>query len=119
MGDEDGGHAERALDTLDLDLHLLAQVLVEGAERLVEKEQRGFENECAGQRHTLLLSSRKLLGIALAETSEADQRQHLLCLLQALASAHATHLQREIDVLHRRLMGKQRVVLEDDADIAL
>ena len=45
------------MDTLDLDLHLLAQVLVEGAERLVEQQHVGIEHEAACERHPLLLSA--------------------------------------------------------------
>ena len=41
VGDEDGGDADLALDLLQLDLHLLAQALVERAQRLVEQQERG------------------------------------------------------------------------------
>ena len=38
VGDEDEGDADVALDLLELDLHLAAQLEVEGAERLVEQQ---------------------------------------------------------------------------------
>ena len=45
------------MDTLDLDLHLLAQVLVERAEGLVEQQHIGIEHEAARERHPLLLAA--------------------------------------------------------------
>jgi hypothetical protein len=37
---QDGGGAGQALDVLDLDLHVQAQVLVECCERLVQQQDR-------------------------------------------------------------------------------
>jgi hypothetical protein len=53
----DHGDADLAMDTLDLDLHLLAQVLVERAEGLVEQQHIGIEHEAARERHPLLLAA--------------------------------------------------------------
>ena len=50
------------MDALDLDLHLLAQVLVERAQRLVEQQHVGIEDEAAGERHALLLAARSSRG---------------------------------------------------------
>ena len=41
VGHVDERDPDRALDLLQLDLHLLAELQVEGAERLVEREQAG------------------------------------------------------------------------------
>src|SRR5262245_2891126 len=60
VGHVDGGDAELAMDPLDLDLHLLAQVLVERAERLVEQQDVGLEHEGPRQGYTLLLAAREL-----------------------------------------------------------
>ena len=61
----DDRDAESAVQMLDLDLHLLAQLLVEGAERLVHQQQRRLEHDGAGDRDALLLSARELSRIAL------------------------------------------------------
>ena len=45
------------LDTLELELHLLAKFQVERAERLVEEEDARAVDERTGQRHTLLLAA--------------------------------------------------------------
>jgi len=39
MGDEDEGAAERAVDAAQLRLHRLAQLEIEGAQRLVQEQQ--------------------------------------------------------------------------------
>ena len=46
-----------ALEGLELELHLLAQLEVEGAERLVEEEHGGPVDERAGERDALLLAA--------------------------------------------------------------
>ena len=47
---------KRALQLAKLDLELLPELAVEGAERLVEKQDLGLEHEGARQRHPLLLA---------------------------------------------------------------
>ena len=48
------------LDRLQLDLHLLAELEVERAERLVEQEDARPVDERARQRHALALAAREL-----------------------------------------------------------
>jgi len=57
VGDEDGGDAGLALDLLQFDPHLVAQVRVEGGERLVEQQHVGLDDNGAGQRDALLLAA--------------------------------------------------------------
>ena len=52
------GSAEVRLQLLQLDLHVLAQLEVKRAERLVKQQERGLEHEAAGDRHALLLPAR-------------------------------------------------------------
>ena len=67
MGDVEYGHPHVAVDALDLELHLLAQIPVEGAERLVHEEESGVEHEGAGEGDPLLLASGELPGQAVAQ----------------------------------------------------
>ena len=60
MGDEDEGDAELLLQRFQLLLHLLAQLEVERAERLVEQQHLGLVDQRAGERHALPLAARKL-----------------------------------------------------------
>ena len=48
------GDAEALVQVLDLHLHLLAQLLVQCAQRFVHQHQLRLEHQRAGQRHALL-----------------------------------------------------------------
>ena len=61
-----------ALDSLQLDLKLLAELEVERAERLVEQQHRGPVDERARERHALLLAARELARLALGLARQAD-----------------------------------------------
>ena len=58
-------------------LHLLAQVLVERSQRLVEEQHVGIEDEAAGERDALLLPARELARIPVGEWLEPDELEHL------------------------------------------
>ena len=60
VGDEDEGDAERFLQGLQLLLHVLAQLQVERAERLVEQQHLRPVDQGAGERHALALAAGKL-----------------------------------------------------------
>ena len=77
VGDDHEGHAELVLDVHQLELGLLAQLLVEGAERLVEKQHLRLLGERAGERHALALAAGELARIAPGELLELDEAQHL------------------------------------------
>ena len=77
VGHVDERDADLLLDALQLDLHLLAQLEVEGAEGLVEEEHGGLVDERTGERHALRLAARDLAGLALLEALQLDQREHL------------------------------------------
>ena len=83
----DHGDAELAMDALDLELHLLAQVLVERAERLVEQENVGIEDEAARERHALLLAARQLARVALRKCRQADEVEHAVGARLAISAA--------------------------------
>ena len=63
---------------LQLLLHLLAQLEVERAERLVEQQHLRLVDERAGERHALALAAGELAGLARAIAGELDQLQRLL-----------------------------------------
>ena len=84
MGDEDEGDADLALDLLELDLHLLAQLEVERAERLVEQQHPGPVDQRAGQRDPLPLAAGQLAAGARRKPS-AGPCQRLAAARSALA----------------------------------
>jgi hypothetical protein len=63
--DERDGHL--ALDPLELELHLMTELEVECAERLVEQQDRRLVDDRASERDTLSLAARELTGLAVTE----------------------------------------------------
>ena len=63
----DDRHAEILVDMLDFILHLLPQLLVERAERLVHQHQIRFEHQRPRDGDALLLATRQLRRAAGAE----------------------------------------------------
>ncbi len=61
VGDIDEGDAGAALQALQLDAHLLAQLGVEIGQRLVEQEDFRLDHEAARERHALLLAAGQLV----------------------------------------------------------
>ncbi len=61
----------RRVKMLQLVLHLLAQLAVERAQRLVEQNQPRLEHQCAGHRDPLLLAAGELLRLAVGEACPA------------------------------------------------
>ena len=55
VGHIDDGDAEHLVDLLQLDLHVLAQLLVERAKRFIHQNERRLEDQSARQRDALLL----------------------------------------------------------------
>ncbi len=119
MRHEDGGEPERALQALDLDLHVETQVAVERGERLVEQQDRRLDRERTGERHPLLLAARELARQAIAEAAELHRLEEAVDLGGDLGPARAAGTQAIGDVLRHGHVRKQGVVLEDDADVAL
>jgi hypothetical protein len=119
VGHEQEGDADVTLDALELDLHLLAQLEVEGAQGLVEQQHPGAVDEGAGQRHPLPLAAGQLPRPPAAEAAEPDRVQRLLGPGLALGLAHALHHQAVGDVLRHRHVREERVVLEDRVHVAV
>ena len=115
----DKGHAQLAVQGFELDLHMLAQLLVQRAQRLVHQHQLRVKHHGARQRHALLLAARHLAGVAPAHGAHLH---HLQCALDfgvALGVGQLAHPQRVGNVLGHRHVRKQRVILEHHAKVAL
>ena len=67
--------ADLVLDPLELELHLLAELEVERAERLVEEQHARPVDERARQGDALLLAARELARLAPLEARQVDERQ--------------------------------------------
>ena len=69
VGDDDEGDADLVLDVHELELGLLAQLLVERAERLVEQQHLRLLGERAGERDALALAAGQLVRLAAGEAA--------------------------------------------------
>ncbi|MPL94881.1 hypothetical protein SDC9_41040 [bioreactor metagenome] len=119
VGDIDHGDAKPFVQRLDLELHVLAQLLVEGAERFVHQHQLGVEDQGPGERDALLLAARHLCGATVGELAHLHHVEGARHFRLALGFGHAPHLERKGQVLGHRHMREKRVVLEHHADPAL
>ena len=113
------GDADVHLDALELDLEALAQLEVEGAERLIEEQDVGLVDERSSERDSLLLAARQLIRAALLVAGQVDLFQDLGGPSADLAPGDAASLQPEADVARDIEVGEQGVALEDHVHRAL
>jgi hypothetical protein len=76
VGDEDDRDAELSLEQSHLDPHLLAELGVQVAERLVEQQHVRLVDQRPRQRHSLLLTTRQQRRRSLSIVLHADQFEH-------------------------------------------
>src|SRR5581483_4635231 len=119
----DAGDPELALEPLELEAHVLAQLRVEVRERLVEEEQGRLHHERAREREPLLLPARERGRVPRRELPELHDREHALDALAQLGAARPPparqHLERERDVLEHVHVRPDRVRLEHHPEPAL
>ena len=89
------GHAELVVQVLDLELHLLAQLLVERAERLVHQHELRPVDERARHRHALLLPAGELRRLAVAQVRQAHHLERAPDPRRDLRFRDAVHLAAE------------------------
>jgi hypothetical protein len=116
--DVDERDREILLQALQEELHLLAQLQVERAERLVEEQHLGPVDERAGERHPLALAAGELPGLALADVGKPHPAEYLVHACLPLLARHAADPQAVADVLGDRHVREESVVLEDRVDVA-
>ena len=117
MGDDDGGGAGAAQGFDRFAPNLFAKALVQVRKRLVHQQDRGFGGKRACQGHALLFAARQRMGIPVQQMRDADTLGHLD---HAGAPRGAGQVaQPEGQVIRHVQMGKQGIVLEHEADLAV
>src|SRR5439155_16706765 len=94
MGHENERDLQLLVQPPNLELHLLAQLLVEGTQRFVHQEQARLEYDGAGQGNALLLSPREFAWIARTLVAQLDQVQDAADLAFDLDAADTASPQR-------------------------
>ena len=118
VGDDDERDADLALDRLEFDLHLLAQLEVQRAEWLVEQQHPWPPDQCAREGDALTLPARKLLRAPWRVLGQPDHVERVGGATPAFGLGHAAHLQAVLDVLRDGHVREQRVLLEHGVDVA-
>ena len=119
VGHEDRGHAQGGQQLLELDAQGIAQLGVEGGQRFVEQQHRGFDGHRAGQRHALLLAAGEFIDPARAEAVKLHQPEQPSHACGNRCGRVATNPQAITNVAGDAHIGKQRVTLKHHADAAL
>ena len=118
MGDENKGDAQALAQALQFHLHLLAELLVERAQRLVQKEHCRLEHESPRQRHALPLTPTQLMRIAVLFSGKLDHLENGTNSLEDFRRRQLLLLQAERHIAEDIQVGEERVVLEDGVHIA-
>ena len=123
VGDEDAGDVDLVVQPPQPSAQFLAHLGVERAEGLVEQQHLRLDRERARQGDALALAAGELRGIAVGEAVELHELQQLVHARADLGFgrplAPRLHAQPEGDVLEHRHVAEQRVMLEDETDLAL
>ncbi|OIQ85710.1 hypothetical protein GALL_324590 [mine drainage metagenome] len=119
MGDDEHRAAELAVEAVQQREHVVGAVRVEVAGRLVGQHQRRARQQRTGDRHALLLPTRKLAGPARRVTPKADRiEQFLRTPAQRAVVARALHQRRHHHVVEHAESLDQVVELEHETDRA-
>jgi len=115
--DEDERDPDVVLDRLQLDLQVLAEPRVQGAQGLVEEQDARREHERARERDALLLPTGELRGLAVLEALQANELEdpaHLalpVLLVKPLVLEPEGHVGGHVEV------GEERVALKHRVDV--
>ena len=107
---------EATVDVDQLDLHLLAKLEIEGAERFVEQQDLRLQHQRPSQGDALGLSAAQLLGIAVLVPGHLDQLEHTAHVLGDLRPGQMLHQQPKGDVLRHRLVREESPALKHHVD---
>jgi hypothetical protein len=115
--DEERRDPDAPDDAFQLPPRALAQGRIEVGERLVEQEDARLRRERARDRHALLLASGDLTDAPPLEPRQIHGREGLGDAAFHVRPRHLLRLQAERDVFSDAHVRKERVVLEDHADL--
>ena len=117
VGDEEHGLLRFTPDAQQLITHPGAGDLIERTEGLVHEQERGVEDERAGDGHALLHPAGELVRMRRGELAEFDQREDLLGAAEPVGARALVELEGQLDVVRHGAPGQQRGLLEDKTDV--
>ena len=113
MGDVDEGDAEFLVHLLELDLHVLAHLQVQGGQRFVQEEDFRLVDDGPGDGDTLLLAAGEGLHVAVLIIGHGHELEHAADALVDLVGRYFLELQAEGDVVIDVQVREQGVTLEN------
>ena len=119
VGDEHERDADVVLDRLQLDLHLLAELEVERAERLVEQQHLGRLTSARASATRWRWPPESWFGRRLPNSAEANRLEHLAGAPASLGLPTPFTLRPYSTFSLHGHVREQRVVLEDGVDVAV
>ncbi len=119
MRDKHERDAELTLKRFQLVLHLLAQLVVQRGEGFIQQEQARFVDHGAGNGHTLLLTTGKLMRLALGKRLQLYHAQGFGNPRWDLAGRCFLHPQAKRHVLKHGHVREQGIALKDGIDVAI
>src|ERR1022692_214970 len=123
VSDEQAGDVNLVVELSQPAAQLLADFGIERTERLVQQQNTRLDGQGASQGYALALASGELRRVTLREILELDQFQQILDLgadfLFGWPVLAGPDSEAEGDVLKNGHVAEQRVVLEDESDLAL
>src|SRR5262249_26727574 len=117
--DEDAGDVDLVVQPAQPRAQLLTDLRVERTEGLVEQEDLGLGRARPGERHALPLPAGELRRQGLLETLELHQLEQLPHAVADLSLRPLADAQPKPDVVEHCHVAEERVVLEDEPDVAL
>ena len=119
MRDVDRRRAELLLDVPELPAHLLAELLIDRRERLVEQKHVGVAHHGTRERRFLPGAGRQYAGIAVEDVIEREDARHPLDFRRSI-SLRASPRARSGKAMFSRIaeMWVERYELEDHGDVA-
>ena len=117
LGDVNERDVKALLDALELDLHILAQLQVQRAQRLVQQKHLRMVHKRPRDGHALLLPAGERGRVAPLVALQAHQLQHLQAAGADLFFVQLLQPQAERHVLEHVQVREQRVFLEHGVDL--
>ena len=112
------GHAELAVQPLELGAGVVAQLGVEIGQRLVEQQEVGLLDQRAADREALLLAAGQGGGPARERVADAEHRGDRIDPLADLGAGYPALAQRVGEIVEGREMRVEREGLEDHRHVA-
>ncbi len=116
VSDEDNGGRDGGPHLKQFVFHHGARLHVQGAEWLIHQQYLRLVDKGLCQRHALAHSSRKLVGVAVFESSQSDTRDPIARALECLGFWLAAKQRTRGDITQHVLPGEDGIGLEDIAN---